>query len=97
MLYEKISLQDVPLSLSTNDLSIIHLGLNFNSPIASDDIPLRNYAKKYGLQVIGSLGLLKTLHKQKIIPHRAKYIELVESLSEDVYISEELKKWALID
>ena len=94
---ENFSFHDVPLSLSTNDLSVIQLGLNCNSPIASDDIPLRKYAKKHGLQVIGSLGLLKTLHKQKIIPRREKYIELVELLSQDVYISEELKKWAFKD
>lgn len=51
--------------------------------------------QKKVLQVIGSLGLLKTLHNQKIIAHRKKYIELVELLSEDVYISEKLQKWAL--
>lgn len=43
---KNFSFDDAPLSLSKNDMSVIRLGLIYHSPIASDDIPLRNYAKK---------------------------------------------------
>ena len=92
---EKIILKDIPLSLSPADLSIIRLALEYKNPIASDDRPLRNYAKKLGILITGSLGLLKTLYQKKLIKTRDEYIVYLNSLQEDVYISDELMKWAL--
>ena len=92
---DNITLEGIPVSLSSSDLSVIRLGLQYNYSIASDDIPLRNYAKKVGLQIVGSLGLLKLLYQERVIPNQAKYEELIDLLSEDVYISDKLKKWAL--
>ena len=92
---EKIILKDIPLSLSPADLSIIRLALEYKNPIASDDRPLRNYAKKLGILITGSLGLLKTLYQKKLIKTRDEYIAYLNSLQEDVYISDELMKWAL--
>ncbi|MFX1237822.1 MAG: hypothetical protein ACFE8P_08895 [Promethearchaeota archaeon] len=92
---DKISLSDVPSSLSSADLSIIRIAIELKKPIASDDRPLRTYAKKLGILITGSLGLLKLLYKKHMIPTREKYINYLNLLREDVYISEEHMKWAL--
>jgi len=90
-----IPLENIPLSLSSADLSIIKLALDYNMPITSDDRPLRNYAIKLEIKITGSLGLLKLLYKKRIIKSREKYIHYLNSLQEDIYISEDLIKWAL--
>lgn len=90
-------MKDIPLSLSSADLSIIRLALEHNKGIASDDRPLRIYVEKLGITITGSLGLLKALYKNKIIKTRDEYITYIGSLQEDVYISDELMKWALED
>ena len=90
-----IPLENIPLSLSSADLSIIKLALDYNMPITSDDRPLRNYAIKLEIKITGSLGLLKLLYKKRIIKSREKYIHYLNSLQEDIYISEDLLKWAL--
>ena len=72
-------------------------GLSFKKSIASDDRPLRLYAEKLGIPITGSLGLLKALYQKKFIKTREEYITLLNSLQEDVYISDELMKWALED
>ena len=92
-----IFLKDIPLALSSADLSIIRLALEHNIPIASDDRPLRVYAEKLGILIIGSLGLLKALYKKRIIKTRDEYISFLNSIQDDIYISEELMKWALKD
>jgi len=92
---KSISLKDSPLSLSSADLSIIRLALEHNITIASDDRPLRIYAEKRGISITGSFGLLKALYQKNIIKTREEYITYLNSLQEDVYISDELMKWAL--
>lgn len=92
---ENITLKKIPLSLSSADLSIIRLALEHDKPIASDDRPLRIYAEKLGILITGSLGLLKLLYKKRIIENLDEYITYLISLQEDVYISDELMKWAL--
>jgi len=92
-----IELEQIPGSLSSADLSLIRLALEKKVPIASDDKPLRHYAKKLGLSVIGSLALLKSLYKKGIIKTRKEFLSLLELLQEDIYLTEELMKWALED
>jgi len=92
---ENIILKKIPLSLSSADLSVIRLALEHDKPIASDDRPLRIYAEKLGILITGSLGLLKLLYKKRIIENLDEYITYLNSLQEDVYISDELMKWAL--
>ncbi|MBA7519095.1 hypothetical protein ES705_11169 [subsurface metagenome] len=92
---ENITLKKIPLSLSSADLSIIRLALEHDKPIASDDRSLRIYAEKLGILITGSLGLLKLLYKKRIIENLDEYITYLNSLQEDVYISDELMKWAL--
>lgn len=90
-------MKDIPLALSPADLSIITLALKYDILIASDDSSLRTYAEKLGISITGSLGLLKSLYQKKIIASRNEYIAILNSIREDVYISDELIKWALED
>jgi predicted nucleic acid-binding protein len=92
-----IILKDIPKPLSSADLSLIRLALEYDIPIASDDGPLRTYAKKLGISITGSLGLLKALNQKKIIETQKEYIKFLNLLQEDIYISDELMKWALKD
>ena len=52
-------------------------------------------AKKLGISVIGSLALLKSLYQKRIIKTRKEYLTYLETLQEDIYLSEKLMKWAL--
>jgi len=92
---DDIILLSTPISLSRADLSLIRLALEYKIPIATDDKPLRQYAKNLGISIVGSLGLLKSLYQRKIIKTRGDYISYLESLQKDIYISDELMKWAL--
>ena len=92
---KEIILESTPISLSSADLSLMRLALEFKIPIASDDKTLRLFAKNLGISITGSLGLLKSLYQNKIIKTREEYIYYLDSLQKDIYISDELMKWAL--
>ena len=94
---EESPFYSVPVSLSKADISLIRLALALKLPIASDDRPLRLYAKELGITTIGSLALLKKLYQSRIIKTRKEYLTYLETLQEDIYLSEELRKWALED
>jgi predicted nucleic acid-binding protein len=94
---KEYKLENVSQALSQSDLSIIKLALEFQIPIASDDKILRNYAKNLGIGITGSLGLLKILYQKAIIKNREAYMKYLFSLQEDVYISDDLMRWALED
>ena len=89
------TMESIPVSLSIADVSIIRLALELNLPIASDDRPLRVYAKQLGIPVIGSLALLKKLYEREIIKTRKDYFTYLEKLQKDIYLSDDLMKWAL--
>lgn len=92
---DDITLESTPISLSRADLSLIRLALEHKIPIATDDKPLRQFAQNLGISIVGSLGLLKSLYQSKIIKTREEYLSFLESLQEDIFISDELMKWAL--
>lgn len=90
-----IQLEKSPVSLSSADLSLIKLGLEYKIPIASDDKPLRQFAKSLGIPITGSLGLIKTLFQNKIIKTEDEYVAVLDSLQKHLYVSAELLNWAL--
>ncbi len=92
---DDIILESSSVSLSITDLSLIRLALEHKIPIATDDKPLRQFAKNLGISIVGSLGLLKSLYQSKIIKTIKEYLSFLESLQEDIFISNELMKWAL--
>lgn len=92
---ENIEIPNPSVSLSIADLSLIKLGLDLNIPIASDDNPLRQFAKKLGITVTGTLGLLKALFQNNIIKTLDEYMASLKALQKELYISKELLDWAL--
>lgn len=94
---EETPFDSIPVSLSKADISLIRLAIELKLPIASDDRPLRLYAKELGISTIGSLALLKKLYHSNIIKTRKEYLTYLEALQEDIYLSKELMKWALED
>lgn len=70
---DDIILESSPISLSSADLSLIRLAIEKKIPIASDDRPLHQFAKKLGISITGSLGLLKSLYQNRIIKRRVYY------------------------
>ena len=92
---DDIVVESSPVTLSSADLGLIRLAIEHKIPIASDDKPLRQFAKQLGLSITGSLGLLKSLYQNKIIKTRKEYLTFLDSLQKDIYISDELMKWAL--
>jgi predicted nucleic acid-binding protein len=92
---KEIILESTPISLSSADLSLMRLALEFKITIASDDKTLRQFAENLGISITESLGLLKSLYQNKIIKTREEYIYYLDSLQKDIYISDELMKWAL--
>ena len=92
---DDIILESSPISLSSADLSLIRLAIEKKISIASDDRPLRQFAKKLGISITGSLGLLKSLYQNRIIKTREEYTTYLDSLQKDIYISDDLMKWAL--
>ncbi|MBD3190657.1 MAG: hypothetical protein GF308_08430 [Candidatus Heimdallarchaeota archaeon] len=92
---KKIDFEKVPLSLSPADLSVIKLVLSLKVPIASDDRELRSFAKHLGITITGSLGIIKMLFKQRIIKSKEEYLDILQALSQDIFLTNELYKWAL--
>jgi predicted nucleic acid-binding protein len=92
---KNIDLPSAPISLSTADLSILKLSIEFNIPIASDDKPIRQFAKRAGIKITGSLGLLKALYLNNKIKSLNTYLKSLNLLQKDLYLSKELIKWAL--
>ncbi|GAI66671.1 unnamed protein product, partial [marine sediment metagenome] len=80
---KEIILESTPISLSSADLSLMRLALEFKIPIASYDKTLRLFAKNLGISITGSLGLLKSLYQNKIIKTREEYISYLDSLQKD--------------
>jgi predicted nucleic acid-binding protein len=58
---DDIILESSSVALSITDLSLIRLALEHKILIATDDKPLRQFAKNLGISIVGSLGLLKSL------------------------------------
>lgn len=77
---EESPFYSVPVSLSKADTSLIKLTLELKLPIASDDRPLRLYARELGITTIGSLALLKKLYQSRIIKTRKEYLNTWKTL-----------------
>jgi predicted nucleic acid-binding protein len=85
------------LSISTTDTSLISLAIEKKSMIATDDLALRKVAKNRGIAVVGTLGLLKLLYTQNIIHTKETYMNYLEKLRTDLYLSDDLVEWAIKD
>jgi hypothetical protein len=62
--------------------------------IATDDLKPRKVAKELGLDVIGTLGILKLAYRRNLID-KGELRKLVEMLYDILYFTEDLEKWVL--
>lgn len=85
------------LSISATDMSLISLAVEKRFVIATDDLALRKIANDRNIAVVGTLGLLKLLYNQKIIHTKEAYLNYLEKLRTDLYLSDELIEWAIKD
>jgi len=92
---DKIKIES--LSMSTTDTSLISLAIEKKSMIATDDLAPRKIAKDRDIAVVGTLGLLKLLYTQNIIQTREIYLNYLEKLRTDLYLSDDLLEWAIKD
>lgn len=81
--------------MSVADVSVLNLALQLSCQLASDDGLIRSTAQSNNIPITGSLGRLKAMYVKSIIKGKKNYQKIISSLSEDVYLTEELLEWAL--
>jgi len=62
--------------------------------LATDDKKARKIARKYSISIIGTLGLLIMAHEKEYFRDKSSYLHVVDSLANDLYISQKLLEWA---
>lgn len=72
----------------------IAIGISRKCLIATDDLKPRKLAKEMGLDVIGTLGILRLANKRNLIDEE-ELRKLVNKLHDILYFTEELEKWVL--
>ncbi len=81
-------------SLGAGERYVISTGISEKCLIATDDLKPRKIAKELGLDVIGTLGILRLAHKVSLID-KNELKETVEMLHEILYFTDDLEKWVL--
>lgn len=81
-------------TLGLGERYAIAIGMSKKCLIATDDLKPRRVAKELGLDVIGTLGILRLAYKRDLID-KSELRKLVEMLHEILYFTDELEKWVL--
>jgi predicted nucleic acid-binding protein len=81
-------------TLGLGERYAIAIGMSKKCLIATDDLKPRRVAKELGLDVIGSLGILRLGYKRNLID-KSELRKLVEILHDILYFTDELEKWVL--
>jgi predicted nucleic acid-binding protein len=81
-------------TLGLGERYAIAIGMSKKCLIATDDLKPRRMAKELGLDVIGTLGILRLAYKRNLID-KSELRKLVEMLHEILYFTDELEKWVL--
>ena len=81
-------------TLGLGERYTIAIGISKRCLIATDDLKPRKVAKELGLDVIGTLGILRLAYRMNLID-KVKLGRLVEMLCDILYFTEELEKWVL--
>lgn len=84
----------LPVSLGDGERYVISTGISEKCLIATDDLKPRKIAKEHGLDVIGTLGILRLAYNDGLIDKK-ELIEAVKMLHEILYFTEDLEKWVL--
>jgi len=83
-------------TLGIGERYTIGIGISKKCLIATDDLKPRKVAKELGLDVIGTLGILRLAYSRNLID-KAELKKMVEMLHDILYFTEDLEKWVLSD
>ena len=72
------------------------MGISKKCLIATDDLKPRKIAKELGLDIIGTLGILRLAYKRNLI-HKDELGQLIEMLHEILFFTDDLEKWVLFN
>lgn len=82
-------------NLGRGEQECILWGLQTNLPVATDDLEVRKLCKTLGITIIGTLGRCRLAYQKGCYKTRDQYLEAINNLQKDLYLSQELVQWAL--
>ncbi len=85
---------NLPATLGQGERYTIAIGISKKCLIATDDLKPRKIAKELGVDIIGTLGILRLAHKRNLI-NKDGLGQLVEKLREILFFTDDLEKWVL--
>jgi len=94
-LNEKEMHEATKLNLGPGESQAMILALRGKSLLGMDDKLARETAEKLGLEVIGSIGILKIAYETCLIENKIKLKHTLNKLAEDLYIEDWLYDWTL--
>ncbi|HWR26325.1 MAG TPA: hypothetical protein VN316_00450 [candidate division Zixibacteria bacterium] len=86
----------LPATLGLGERYTIAIGISMKCLIATDDLKPRKIAKELGLDMIGTLGILRLAHKKNLLD-KDELGQLVEKLHEILFFTDDLEKWVLFN
>ncbi len=84
----------LPSTLGSGERYTIAMGISKKCLIATDDLKPRKIAKELGLDIIGTLGILRLAYKKNLLDKK-ELKRLVELLHEILFFTDDLEKWVL--
>ena len=88
--------KELPATLGLGERYTIAMGISKKCLVATDDLKPRKIAKRLGLDVIGTLGILRLTYKKSLID-KDELRRSVEMLHEILFFTDDLEKWVLSD
>ena len=86
----------MPVTLGLGERYTIAMGISKKCLIATDDLKPRKIAKELGLDIIGTLGILRLAYKRNLV-NKDDMGQLVEMLHEILFFTDDLEKWVLFN
>jgi predicted nucleic acid-binding protein len=86
----------LPATLGLGERYTIAIGISMKCLIATDDLKPRKIAKAFGLDIIGTLGILRLAHKKNLLD-KHELEQLIEMLHEILFFTDDLEKWVLFN
>lgn len=89
-----LNAKKLPVSLGAGERYVISTGISEKCLIATDDLKPRKIAKEHGLDIIGTLGILRLAYNGGLI-NKKELKEAVKKLHEILFFTDDLEKWVL--
>lgn len=86
----------LPVTLGLGERYTIAMGISKKCLIATDDLKPRKIAKELGLDIIGTLGILRLAYKRNLI-NKDELGQLIDMLHEILFFTDDLEKWVLFN